>query len=73
LRSGFSIYPPQNWTHPEPQSVSVEQFLAMFRFEKREKLAELPVDLNRSGQDDFVYFQKIFPNKHIQDFLSMGM
>ena len=45
-------------THPEPQSVPVEQFLAMLRFEQREKVteliceAELLIDLNRSGRDD---------------------
>ena len=44
---------PHNWTHPEPHSVPVEQFLAMLRFEQRDKLAELPIDLNRSGRDDF--------------------
>jgi hypothetical protein len=47
-------YRPQNWTHPEPHSVPVEQFLAMLRFEQRDKLAELPIDLNWSGRGDFV-------------------
>jgi len=48
----------QNWTHPETHSVPVEQFLAMLRFEQRDKVAdlvceaELPIDLNRSGRDD---------------------
>jgi hypothetical protein len=46
-------YRPQNWTHPELHSVPVEQFLAMLRFEQRDKLAELPIDLDRSGRDDF--------------------
>jgi hypothetical protein len=40
-------------THPEPHSVPVEQFLAMLRFDQRDKLAELPIDLNRSGRDEF--------------------
>jgi len=46
-------------THPEPQSVPVEQLLAMLRFEQRDKVAdlvseaELPIDLNRSGRDDY--------------------
>jgi hypothetical protein len=31
----------------------VKQFLAMLRFEQRDKLAELPIDLDRSGRDDF--------------------
>jgi hypothetical protein len=31
----------------------VEQFLAMLRFEQRDKLAELPIDLMESGRDDF--------------------
>jgi hypothetical protein len=43
---------PHNWTHPKPHSVPVEQFLAMLRFEQRDKLAELPIDLDRSGRDD---------------------
>ena len=43
---------PQNWTHPEPHSVPVEQFLAMLRFEQRDMVAdlvseaELPIDLD---------------------------
>ena len=32
-------------THPEPQNIPVEQFLAMLRFEGRSKLAELPDEL----------------------------
>jgi hypothetical protein len=32
----------------------VEQFLAMLRFEKREKLAELPGKILESGRDEFV-------------------
>ena len=44
---------PQYRTHPEPHSVPVEQFLAMLRFEERDKLTELPIDLDRSGRDDF--------------------
>jgi len=53
------LFPPPNWTHPEPHSVPVEQFLAMLRFEQRDKVAdivseaELPIDLDRSGRDDF--------------------
>ena len=49
-----------NRTHPEPHSVQVEQFLAKLRFEQRDKVAdfiseaELPIDLKRSGRDDFV-------------------
>jgi hypothetical protein len=43
----------QNWTHPEPHSVPVEQFLAMVRFGQRDKLAELLIGLNRKGRDDF--------------------
>jgi hypothetical protein len=31
----------------------VEQFLAMLRFEKREKLAELPSKVLESGRDEF--------------------
>ena len=31
-----------------------EQLLAMLRFEQRDKLAELPIDLNRSGRIDFI-------------------
>jgi hypothetical protein len=41
-------------THPELPTLEVEQFLAMLRFEQRDKLAELPIDLNRSGRDDFI-------------------
>ena len=50
---------PQNWTHPEPHSGPVDQFLAMLRFEQRDKVAdiisetELPIDLDRSGWDGF--------------------
>ena len=51
--SCFDHLRPQNWTHPEPHSVPVEQFLAMLCFEQRNKLAELPIDLDRSGRDDF--------------------
>ena len=40
--------------HHEPQSLPVEQFLAMLRFEKREKLAELPGKILESGRDEFV-------------------
>jgi hypothetical protein len=45
---------------PEPQSVPVEQFPALFHFEQQDKVAyivskaELPIDLDRRGQDDFV-------------------
>ncbi len=41
-------------THPELLSVPVEQFLAMLRFEQRSKLADLTIDLARSGRDDFI-------------------
>jgi len=41
-------------THPEPHSVPIEQFLAMLRFDQRDELAELPIDLNMSGRDDFI-------------------
>ena len=47
------LFRPQRRTHPEPLSVPVEQFLAMLRFEQREKLVELPIDLMESGRDDF--------------------
>ncbi|MFC1921670.1 hypothetical protein ACFLY4_00130 [Chloroflexota bacterium] len=40
-------------THPELPSIPVEQFLAMLRFEQRDKLVELPGDLLESGRDDF--------------------
>ena len=40
-------------THPEPPSIPVEQFLAMLRFEQRDKLAELPGDLLETGRDCF--------------------
>ena len=40
-------------THPEPPSIPVEQFLAMLRFEQRDKLAELPGDLLETGRDEF--------------------
>ena len=55
-------FSPQNWTNPELRSVPVEQFLAMVRSEKRDKIAEiineveLPIDLDRSGWYDFIYF-----------------
>ena len=42
-----------NRTHPEPPSIPVEQFLAMLRFEQRDKLAELPGDLLETGRDGF--------------------
>ncbi len=54
-------YRPQNWTHPEPHSVPVEQFLAMLRFEQRDKLTELPIELERSGRDDFFCYPQYFP------------
>jgi hypothetical protein len=40
-----------NRSHPEPQSIPVEQFLAMLHFEQRNTLAELPDELvkERSG------------------------
>ena len=53
-RTGVRIPPgPPDCTHPEPHSVPVEQFLAMLRFDNRDKLAELPIDLMESGRDDF--------------------
>ena len=45
--------------HPELRTLEVEQFLAVLRFEQRDKVAdlvceaELPIDLNRSGRDGF--------------------
>jgi hypothetical protein len=36
-------------------ALQVEQFLAMIRFEQRDKIPQLPVDLNWSGRDDFFY------------------
>ncbi len=63
---------PHNWTHPEPHLVPVEQFLAMLRFEQRDKVAdlvseaELPIDLDRSGRDDFFSIPPVFPNNQIQ-------
>jgi len=38
----------------QPLYILVEQLLAMPHFEKRDKLAELPIDLNRSGRIDFI-------------------
>jgi hypothetical protein len=40
--------------HPELRTLEVEQFLAMIRFDQQEKLAELPIDLERSGRDGFI-------------------
>jgi len=40
-------------THHEPLSVPVEQFLAMVRFDQRDELAELPIDLNGSRSISF--------------------
>jgi hypothetical protein len=40
-------------THPEPQSMVVEQFLSMLRFEHRGKLAELSQDQKEPGRDDY--------------------
>jgi hypothetical protein len=37
----------------EQALLPVEQFLAVPRFEQRDKLEELPIDLNRIGRDDF--------------------
>ncbi len=42
-------------THLEPHTAPVEQFLAMLRFDKRDKLAELPLDLVKvSARDEFL-------------------
>jgi hypothetical protein len=38
-----------SWIHPEPRTEAVEQFLAMLRFEQRDKLAELPNELVEGG------------------------
>ena len=39
--------------HLEHRDIAVEEILEMLRFEQQDKLAELPIDLNRSGRDDF--------------------
>ncbi len=36
--------------------MEVEQFLSMIRFEQPDELAQLLVDLNRSGRDDFIFY-----------------
>ncbi|MBC8503953.1 MAG: hypothetical protein ISR58_17405 [Anaerolineales bacterium] len=41
-------------THPERHSQTVEQFLALVRFENRSKLAELPIELEGRVRDEFV-------------------
>jgi hypothetical protein len=43
-----------NRSHPEPQSIPAEQYLAMLHFEQRNTLAELPDELVKNGRDDFV-------------------
>ena len=58
--------------HPELRTLEVEQFLAMLRFEQRDKLAELPIDLNRSGRDGFLFILLTFLNNHIQVYSSIG-
>ena len=35
--------------HPEPQSETIEQLFAKLRFENRDKLKELPIDLSFGG------------------------
>jgi len=40
-------------THLELCNLEVEQFLAMLRFEQRDKLEELPIDQLQSIRDDF--------------------
>jgi hypothetical protein len=37
-------------------ALQVEQSLAMIRIEQRDKIAQLPVGPNRSGQDEFFLF-----------------
>jgi hypothetical protein len=39
-------------THRESQSAPFEQILSKLHIEQRDKLAELPIDLNRKGRDD---------------------
>ena len=43
-------------TNVERSHADVEQFLAMLRFEQRDKLAELPGDLLETGRDDFIKY-----------------
>ncbi len=45
-------FPPQ--IKIQPLYILVEQLLALLRFEKRDKLPELPIDLNRSSRNDFI-------------------
>jgi hypothetical protein len=47
---------PPNQTILEPQSQSLEEFLASLRFEQRHKLAELPSDImTEVVRDDFFF------------------
>ena len=39
----------------EEALLPVEQLLAVPRFEQRDRLAELPIDFNRIGRDDFIF------------------
>jgi len=43
-------------THPELQTTSVKQFLAMLRFEQRGKLEELPGELVKGVRDVCIKF-----------------
>ena len=47
---------PLERTHPEPHSEAVEQFLAMLKFEQRDKLAELPNEIMEEVRDDCIVF-----------------
>jgi hypothetical protein len=38
-------YRPPSWSHPEPHSEEVEQFLAMLRFEQKSEVEKLSVIL----------------------------
>ena len=51
-RVRFPASPP-TWSHLEPPSEAVEQFLAMLRFEQRHLLDELPAELIKVGSDGF--------------------
>jgi hypothetical protein len=55
------------WTHPEPHTAPVDQRL---RYEQRDKvaalpLAELSIDLDRNGRDDFFYIPGISQQSNI--------
>jgi hypothetical protein len=56
-----------NISYPEPYNVPVEQVLAMLRFRQRSKLAELPINLEGSVRDDFVYSSNCFPRMNFRD------